>query len=560
MKLNFYIYKNSIRKMNLDINNLQKQYIVKGHVQSGKTNFIINTSKIFLDLNYLIVIIVRDRKSDKQQLFIRLKEQIKKYSDIYIVLGNASSISKIEKKLDKPYILFIDEVDFVDHNQKSQKYKSIQILKEKAVSIFGISATIMDSLAKDNILSENLILLDKSTFYKGIQNIEMIEIDENSKFTGKIKSNLFDQDINLFLFINSFISRKPYKEHPNICLITNSRTKHPCEKAQIELSKHYSNLSIIIYNGNGISFTKGEVSFKSKKSISSFLQILKNEGLEIHPHIIIFAGDLAGRSISFTSEDYQWHLTDQRLLVSNTCDEPELIQKIRLCGIYKDDIPLRLYSTKKIILDLKKAFFRQEEIISSLQDSKMKSLDFINSMEMNTKKLTHRNIVKDQYIQFEFKKVNKETGWSMDLYETNTKYKVEPKVELKLECKVESNVEPKVEPNVEPKVEPNVEPKVEPNVECNVECKVDLIIDKIRKHLSTNKTFISKFLLSIDPTIFYKKDDLLDILKKAGYQQPKNYIKSLLGSTKYGFGHSIFENENDLYKIKKNLSICWNKI
>jgi hypothetical protein len=554
MKLNFYKYKNSIRKMNLDINNLQKQYIVKGHVQSGKTNFIINTSKIFLDLNYLIVIIVRDRKSDKEQLFNRLKIQIKKYSDVYIILGNASSISKIEKKLDKPYILFIDEVDFVDHNQKSQKYKSIQILKEKAVSIFGISATIMDSLAKDNILSENLILLDTSTFYKGIQNIEMIEIDENSKFTGKIKSNLFDQDINLFLFINSFISRKPYKEHPNICLITNSRTKHPCEKAQIELSKHYSNLSIIIYNGNGISFTKGEVSFKSKKSISSFLQVLKNEGLEIHPHIIIFAGDLAGRSISFTSEDYQWHLTDQRLLVSNTCDEPELIQKIRLCGIYKDDIPLRLYSTKKIILDLKKAFFRQEEIISSLKDTEMKSLDFINSMEMNTKKLTHRNMVKDQYIQFEFKKVNKETGWSMDLYETKVKLKVEPKLEPNL---VEPNL---VEPKLEPNVEPNFECKVECKVESNVECKVDLIIDKIRKHLSTNKTFISKFLLSIDPTIFYKKDDLLDILKKAGYQQPKNYIKSLLGSTKYGFGHSIFENENDLYKIKKNLSICWNKI
>ena len=146
------------------------------------------------------------------------------------------------------------------------------------------------------------------------------------------------------------------------------------------------------------------------------------------------------------------------------------------------------------------------------------------------------------------------------LYETNTKCKVEPKVELKLECKVESKVECKVESNVESNVECKVESNVECKLESKVECKVDLIIDKIRKHLSTNKTFISKFLLSIDPTIFYKKDDLLDILKKAGYQQPKNYIKSLLGSTKYGFGHSIFENENDLYKIKKNLSICWNKI
>ena len=321
------------------------QYIVKGYVQSGKTNFIIQSTLSFLKENFSVIIIVRDRKSDREQLFCRFKNAgIKIGKNIHIVLGNASSISKIDKDIDN-YILFIDEVDFVDNNHKSKKYKCIQTLKENANRVFGISATVMDSLGKDNIDKSHLILIDKPKLYKGIEQIEMIEI-KDAVFSGKVKSDLFELDQTLLLFIDSFVTRKPYKEHPHICLITNSRTKHPCEKAQLELSKIHHDLSTIVYNGDGISYCKGETCIKQKKSISYCLQMLKNEGVEKHPHILIFAGDLAGRSISFTSEDYLWHLTDQRLLISNTCDEPELIQKVRLCGIYNDDIPLRLYSTK----------------------------------------------------------------------------------------------------------------------------------------------------------------------------------------------------------------------
>lgn len=51
----------------------------------------------------------------------------------------------------------------------------------------------------------------------------------------------------------------------------------------------------------------------------------------------------------------------------------------------------------------------------------------------------------------------------------------------------------------------------------------------------------------------FTKEELLDVLKKSGYQQPQSYIKSLLGKTTYGFGHCIFDYENKKYKIKKEL-------
>ena len=49
------------------------QYIVKGYVQSGKTNFIIQSTLSFLKENFSVIIIVRDRKSDREQLFRRFK-------------------------------------------------------------------------------------------------------------------------------------------------------------------------------------------------------------------------------------------------------------------------------------------------------------------------------------------------------------------------------------------------------------------------------------------------------------------------------------------------------
>ena len=182
-----------------------------------------------------------------------------------------------------------------------------------------------------------------------------------------------------------------------------------------------------------------------------------------------------------------------------------------MCGIYNDDIPLRLYSTKETLSDLRKSFFRQEEIIESLKESEMKSYDFINSMEMNQKKLTHRHIVKDRDIHFQFKKVDKEVGWPMEDY------------------------------------------KLEINLETKLELDSELVIKKIKKYRSTVNSYISIFFSSINPQMIFTKEELLDVLKKSGYQQPQSYIKSLLGKTTYGFGHCIFDYENKKYKIKKEL-------
>ena len=432
------------------IESLKDKYtVIKGHVQSGKTNFMICASALFVSMGYNVIHLLRDRTSDRDQIHERLVHFQENYNkefgqkmrviktagkgasenpQIYLTLCNKPSIDKVMSIItlsDRPYILFIDEVDFVDSGDATKKYEAIQQMKKGAYCVFGVSATIMDPIGKETIASKNIILLgttSKHGVYKGIDRIQLLEIDKMCKYTGTVKGELCNQDRELDDFIDEFDRRQPIRymasTYPNICLVNICRTKGPCFKLQKELGKKHPSLVTIVYNGDGISFQQGKTVLKERTTISKYLQHLKdNGGVETFPNIMIFAGDLAGRCISFVSEDYKWHLTDQRLLISSSCDEPELIQKIRLCGVYNDDIPLRLYTTKKTIDDLRKAYLRQEEIICALKEKEVENVrQAIESMEMNKEKFGRRSMTKDEKADIKMIKVDTDIGWDIDTY------------------------------------------------------------------------------------------------------------------------------------------------
>jgi hypothetical protein len=542
-----------------DLEKMSSKYIlIKGQVQSGKTNFIINATSMFISKGFSIIHLLRDRLSDRKQLHTRLLQHkirtkiiLKKTEidltipHIYLLLSNKKTMCSIWSTIKEstiPYILFIDEVDYVDSCQTTKKHDIIQEIKQHANRVFGISATIMDPIGKEELSSEHIILLHPHSNYKGIEFIQMIEIDPTSTYTGKIHSDLFEQDTGLIPFINEFVERKT-DTFPHICLINICRTKDPCLKAQSTLSETYPNLSTIVYNSNGITFCQGKVIKKIKMTISVFLQYLKdNGGVDKYPHILIFAGDLAGRCISFVSEDYQWHLTEQRLLVSSTCDEPELIQKIRLCGIYNDHIPLRLYTTKKIIDDLRKAFLKQEEIITYLQQNNATCIrTSIESMEMNKKKFTSRSMVKDKNAEFHMIKVDKEVGWDYEKKVSEVGREVGREVSR------------------EKKYENLFATHSENPIESNLKRESDVLVKTITKIMTGKSTKMSTFLAQLSPYFSYKKTDLYNILKESGYQSPSSILSSYLVKKEkgYGFNDTLFLIKDDIYKIREDLAICW---
>ena len=450
----------TIREM---LNHLKGRYMtIKGHIQSGKTKFMICASSLFLIAGYSVVIVLRNNKADQEQIHERLvlfeKDMNQAISEtkqhfkvcrtssqavtvernkprIYLTLGNGSSTMKmltgLTDKHDTKIALFIDEVDFVDSGDGTRKSEVIPLLKQHSHCIFGVSATIMDPLGKENVFPEDLILLSVSPHYKGIPSIQVVEIDQpdvRAVYTGKTTDNLFETDEGLMDFAKMFSKQKPFVfangvVHPHICLVNICRAKDPTVEAQSKLARKFPDMMTIVYNGDGITYAYKKETLEHKGTISSLLQMMKDmfsESGQTPPNILIFSGDLAGRGISFTSSDFKWHLTSMRLLVANHCDEPELIQRVRLCGVYHDDVPLTLYSTSAILCDIKKAYFRQEEIICNLKksrDEKELCKQFIESFSLTKDKFTRRSPVKDKEgTEFHFKKVDKEVGWDLDVY------------------------------------------------------------------------------------------------------------------------------------------------
>jgi len=430
----------------------QKKFVIKGLVQSGKTEYMICLMLYMLTSGKSVVMIVRNIEDDRVQFCKRFEEFKKKYQDhfedfkdiflidnvlkykkyderpsIYLLLDNQSNIKKMNEillKTDVRYVTIFDEADFVDSGN-GIKAKYYDILKVRSSKIFWVSATIMDMLVKEEGISgDNIIFLNPSDKknYKGIINnrIKMITIPA-SKYVGSVNDDVFECNPYFYSFLEEYKSKEGFSlkdyYHPRICLVNLSHCIEPLEKAQLKIGMDYPELSVIVYNSPGLVFQKGSKRIRGEDvnccNVSSFLQYLKDGGEE-HTHIIIMSGYMAGRGISFVSEDYKWHLTDEYMVVSKTADEPELIQKVRLQGIYRDDIQLTLYTTEDAQKDLLKASYRIEELSKACKDNLEESKKLLTEIPVSREKFTKRDMTKN--VSAKMNKVKHNIGWSLDIY------------------------------------------------------------------------------------------------------------------------------------------------
>lgn len=574
------------------IPSFEKKYIsVKGHVQSGKTLFMIHACKFFIQQKLSCVFVLRNSYADREQLYNRLTlsysypyvlkkvngkafpEKKQNIPHILFSLGNSSNLKKLGNKLQSstiPFVLFIDEVDAVDYGS-SIKMEYILDLKQKSYCTFGISATIMDTLFRENITPDHLLLLRVPQNYKGILKINMVPFfSDDSLFSSKKQDDLFDflPDLEGFIeeYVNNYNDHNDHKyNHPRICLFNISRCIEPYDRLQTQLNKKYKNIVFLVYNGYGVSYKKGDVEWTEKITISKALQTIKDTG-EKNSIIFIFSGDLAGRGISFVSEDYGWHLTDEVLIVSDKTDEPDLIQKVRLCGCYDDTIPLTLYSKEHTINDLKKAFYKQEEYLAECskysnekneKNEKKICRSIICEYPMTCSKFTSRKMTKD-HVSYPLNKVKKNVGWSYsscdskDVLYTSSQSSQSSHESYESYDKKEENKEGKYE------------------------------IIKINKKMTGDRTTIeSVFLSMLSIEKEYTTDELIELLKNAGYQQPKSMFKVMTTPDKNDkndkkpykrYGTHYFDkvnkdnkddnkdnkdNKDKIWKIRECLHVCW---
>jgi hypothetical protein len=108
--------------------------------------------------------------------------------------------------------------------------------------------------------------------------------------------------------------------------------------------------------------------------------------------------------------------------------------------------------------------------------------------------------------------------------------------------------------------------KFENEIESDEESKVDRVrsLDyveetkrRIKNALKNGQTYISIFLNQVDINASYTTDELLELLERSGFQQPRSYMISLTRISNYGFRRIFDEAEDSKWKIFDDLKSSW---
>jgi hypothetical protein len=454
-----------------DIIKFEEYYmIVKGYMQVGKTKFII-ASAVWHILNGMSsIIVLRNYNGDKDQMIRRISEfnkELQKFlgddlkdkfkvealsnekininhlngttPSILISIANKNPLNKINKIIEdnpecsKKFILFIDEVDFID-SEGTCVQNELNKLREHCYCSYGVSATILDSTFKRDVDKSNVIVLSTPDNYKSIVNFKFIHLEFENHLVATTDGCIIQEDNNIISYLDAFDMKNPYYvelyddncdkninpicyhpvdtllrvsicNNPNLRLLAYiaSNRKFPVmyfqggegsQAGKITASIPSHNTPITLINGcesriqssiilDDKNNTKLEGIFHIFDNASPSLvkEWMKNTGggVERFPRIMTLAGGMAARCQSFGAADFNeclsnktlaWHLTEMYIAVSTNMDQPELIQTAgRLCVVARDNIQPLFYATKSVCKDLIHAFQTQEELIERSRKS-----------------------------------------------------------------------------------------------------------------------------------------------------------------------------------------------
>jgi hypothetical protein len=271
----------------------ERYMIVKGYIQSGKTQFIISAAVWFMMQGKHAVVVLRNNSDDEDQLKNRVFEfnrqlqltlgehagkfevvvqngkltlpKMKSCPKMIISIGNEAPLKclnnfvETNNEMKKKYAVFIDEVDFVD-SLHTKVQKQINLLRSNSYCVFGISATIMDTTFKEDVEKGNVIMLHRPNYYKGIENLQACNLKFEHKLATYTTDNILDIDPNMSTYLEKFATRDHndtyyipiYKEkHPIDTLIRVSTAILPNLLLLSHIHENYPNVVAMFYSGGG---------------------------------------------------------------------------------------------------------------------------------------------------------------------------------------------------------------------------------------------------------------------------------------------------------------------
>ena len=352
---------------------VKSNILLKGAVQSGKTTMIILFTLAYTLTNTDVVILLRNKNDDKRQFERRMDGIMRKLTHIssnatyYPIINHKRNIHSLMDKLkarNRPYALIVDEADMRENNPKDEGF---WLLFSRAQQTIFVSATVQDICIENfNIPRTNIIQFQTPEGYRGIDSLQFYTYPT----------------IRPISLICTILEDEEYKQfrldHPRIILVTKEfqnkdikdlvaqiscipveklwTLQYIGEKDGIILSNSLLNAGYlpraVLKQGR---LCEDKFIFKNGMSISQVLLLLaKHGGAWLFKTIVIVAGRMADRGINFASYDalnpqYCWHLTHQILDKSPNACCANVTQSLRILGVHKDKIPLKVYTTPLIV-------------------------------------------------------------------------------------------------------------------------------------------------------------------------------------------------------------------
>lgn len=290
---------------------LERNVLIYGQVQGGKTSFILNILKLKRLQTKTKVLVIQNSLLVLEQYISRLTKEKVDFQvitgetreiscNVVIVLNNKARRNHFINLKQKNYVLLLDEADQTSKTCNLKSHKTFNI----TATPYYYNTSIFSSMAK--------IKKDKNYY-----SINDLEIEVNSE-TDKVVRN----------FVNN-------KKEEGMMLINNMNYVRNMMSFCHHIAKIFPSTPVVLLSSDKILYYEQKVQIIKEKSISKIIDSLKE-----HSRIIFVANRLSSRGLSYVSSDYSRHLTHQITKVGN--DMISFIQKLRILGIYKDKPKLTL--------------------------------------------------------------------------------------------------------------------------------------------------------------------------------------------------------------------------
>ena len=354
-----------------------------------------------------------------------LKEKLIQFPNVVLVcLANSAQLGRCADMLEhQPFHMIMDEADQMYKDDETVFSPIFQLLINESKMIFVVSATTFKLWFEAELHTKTTHLLSIPEQYKGLNHFgyQWTNLDKH-KYIAIGNGPVKEADHSFSLWMDDLLQEpvftykkeKQLVKHPIIGLYKGTDEIKLHSNIQNEIRRDFPSVTTFTYDSKGIILYSPFLQHSSihihggcyklkhgkyvieNRSVSEILQYLKdNGGAERFPVIVIISGRLANRMFSFVSKDYEWHLTHQRLYMSNSADCTTLLQSVRLCGIYHDDIPLTLSCDIELFNSLRKAFELQQHIIEKLyqEERQMTVEEFVKEGHVEKTQIPKRKLV-----------------------------------------------------------------------------------------------------------------------------------------------------------------------